>query len=62
MFARTRGADRSGVVRQAARLIVEEVLEAEAAQEFGHDYYAWCWWTRIPQRLSDGQKCRRLKA
>lgn len=40
MFAGTRGADRSGLIRQAARLIVEEALEAEAAQELGRDYYA----------------------
>ena len=40
MFAGNRGADRSALVRQAARLIVEEALEAEAAQELGRDYYA----------------------
>ena len=40
MFAGTRGADRSGLIRQAARLIVEEALEAEAAQQLGRDYYA----------------------
>jgi transposase-like protein len=34
------GADRSALVRQAARLIVEEALEAEVAQELGRDYYA----------------------
>ena len=28
------------LVRQAARLIVEEALEAEVAQELGRDYYA----------------------
>ena len=39
MFAGKRGADRSGLVRQAARLIVEEALEAEAAQELGRGYY-----------------------
>jgi transposase-like protein len=33
------GADRSALVRQAARLIVEEALEAEVAQELGRDYY-----------------------
>ena len=40
MFAGERGVDRSALVRQAARLIVEEALEAEAAQELGRDYYA----------------------
>ncbi len=40
MFAGTRSADRSGLIRQAARLIVEEALESEAAQELGRDYYA----------------------
>ena len=40
MFVGERGADRSALVRQAARLIVEEALEAEAAQELGRDYYA----------------------
>ena len=39
MFAGKRGADRSSLVRQAARLIVEEALEAEAAQELGRGYY-----------------------
>lgn len=34
------GADRSALVRQAARLIVEEALEAEVAQELGREYYA----------------------
>jgi transposase-like protein len=34
------GGDRSTLVRQAARLIVEEALEAEVAQELGRDYYA----------------------
>jgi putative transposase len=34
------GTDRSALVRQAARLIVEEALEAEVAQELGRDYYA----------------------
>jgi transposase-like protein len=34
------GGDRSALVRQAARLIVEEALEAEVAQELGRDYYA----------------------
>jgi putative transposase len=40
MFAGSRSADRSGLIRQAARLIVEEALEAEAGQELGRDYYA----------------------
>jgi transposase-like protein len=40
MFAGKRGADRSALVRQAARLIVEEALEAEVGQELGRDYYA----------------------
>lgn len=39
MFAGKRGADRSALVRQAARLIVEEALEAEAGQELGRGYY-----------------------
>lgn len=39
MFAGMRGADRSGLIRQAARLIVEEALESEAAQEIGRGYY-----------------------
>ena len=39
MFAGKRGADRSGLVRQAARLIVEEALEAEAGAELGRGYY-----------------------
>jgi putative transposase len=40
MLAGERGGERSALVRQAARLIVEEALEAEAAQELGRDYYA----------------------
>jgi hypothetical protein len=39
MFAGTRGADRSGLIRQAAHLIVEEALESEAAQEIGRGCY-----------------------
>jgi putative transposase len=39
MFAGKRSADRSGLVRQAARLIVEEALEAEAGHELGRGYY-----------------------
>jgi putative transposase len=39
MFEGRGGADRSALVRQAARLIVEEALEAEVAQELGRDYY-----------------------
>jgi transposase-like protein len=39
MFSGKRGADRSGLIRQAARLIVEEALESEAAQEIGRGYY-----------------------
>jgi transposase-like protein len=39
MFAGKRGADRSALVRQAARLIVEEALESEATQELGRGYY-----------------------
>lgn len=39
MFAGKRSADRSGLVRQAARLIVEEALEAEAGAELGRGYY-----------------------
>ena len=49
------GADRSALVRQAARLIVEEALEAEVAQELGRDYYAHGAGKRGPQRLSHGQ-------
>jgi transposase-like protein len=33
------GADGSALVRQSARLIVEEALEAAVAQELGRDYY-----------------------
>jgi transposase-like protein len=32
-------ADKSGLVRQAARLIVEEALESEAADALGRGYY-----------------------
>jgi metal-responsive CopG/Arc/MetJ family transcriptional regulator len=32
-------ADRSSLVRQAARLIVEEALEAEAEDALGRSYY-----------------------
>lgn len=39
LFSGKGGADRSGLVRQAARLIVEEALESEAAQQLGRDYY-----------------------
>lgn len=39
MFAGKRSVDRSGLVRQAARLIVEEALEAEASHELGRGYY-----------------------
>src|SRR5829696_7180015 len=39
MIAGTRGADRSHLIRQAARLIVEEALEAEATHELGRGYY-----------------------
>jgi metal-responsive CopG/Arc/MetJ family transcriptional regulator len=37
MFEGRGGADRSALVRQAARLIVEEALEAEVAQELGRE-------------------------
>src|SRR5688572_14705613 len=40
MFSGRSVGDRSALVRQAARLIVEEALEAEATQELGRDYYA----------------------
>src|SRR5688572_8671496 len=40
MFSGRSVGDRSALVRQAARLIVEEALEAEVAQELGRDYYA----------------------
>src|SRR6185436_18327832 len=39
MFAGMRGAERSGLMRRASRLIVEEALESEAAQEIGRGYY-----------------------
>src|SRR3979490_1321599 len=39
LFSGKGGADRSGLVRQAARLIVEEALESEAPQELGGGYY-----------------------
>jgi len=39
MFAGKRSADRSGLIRQAARLIVEEALEAEASEVLGRGYY-----------------------
>jgi transposase-like protein len=39
MIGGKRGGDRSALVRQAARLIVEEALEAEASQELGRGYY-----------------------
>jgi putative transposase len=39
MFGGKRSADRSGLIRQAARLIVEEALEAEASEVLGRGYY-----------------------
>jgi putative transposase len=39
MFAGKTAVDRSGLVRQAARLIVEEALEGEAADALGRGYY-----------------------
>ena len=39
MLVGKRSADRSGLVRQAVRLIVEEALEAEAGHELGRGYY-----------------------
>ena len=39
MMAGAGVADRSGLVRQAARLIVEEALEAEAEDALGRGYY-----------------------
>ena len=39
LFAGKGGADRSGLIRQAARLIVEEALEAEAGEALGRSYY-----------------------
>ena len=39
MFAGNRSADRNGLLRQAAPLIVEEALEAEAGDELGRGYY-----------------------
>jgi putative transposase len=39
MFAGARGGDRSALIRQAARLIVEEALEAEASEVLGRSYY-----------------------
>lgn len=35
LFSGKGGADRSGLVRQAARLIVEEALESEARRSWG---------------------------
>ena len=56
MFAGTGGADRSGLMRQAARLIVEEALEAEAEDALGRGYYEHgAVGARLPQWLSDGQ-------
>jgi putative transposase len=40
MFAGRASTGRSGLVRQAARLIVEEALEAEAGEVLGRGYYA----------------------
>ena len=39
MLVGKRSADRSGLVRQAVRLIVEEALEAEAGHGLGRGYY-----------------------
>jgi putative transposase len=39
MFGGKRSADRSGLIRQATRLIVEEALEAEASEVLGRGYY-----------------------
>jgi putative transposase len=39
MFAGARGGDRSALIRQAARLIVEEALEAEASEVLGRGSY-----------------------
>jgi len=39
IFSGKRSADRSGLIRQAVRLIVEETLEAEAGHELGRGYY-----------------------
>ena len=39
MFAGKSPTDRSRLVRQAARLIVEEALESEAADALGRGYY-----------------------
>ena len=39
MFAGKTAADKSSLVRQAARLIVEEALESEAADALGRGYY-----------------------
>ena len=39
MFAGKTAADKSSLVRQAARLIVEEALEGEASDALGRGYY-----------------------
>ncbi|HYR33161.1 MAG TPA: hypothetical protein VEQ87_02605 [Burkholderiales bacterium] len=39
MFAGKSAVDRSSLVRQAARLIVEEALEGEATEVLGSGYY-----------------------
>jgi putative transposase len=39
LFAGKGGAERSVLIRQAARLIVEEALEAEAGEALGRGYY-----------------------
>jgi transposase-like protein len=39
MFEGRTAADRSSLVRQAAKLIVEEALESEAADALGRGYY-----------------------
>ncbi len=42
LFSGRGSADRSGLIRQAARLIVEEALEAEAGEALGRGYYEHC--------------------
>ncbi|MDW8468442.1 MAG: hypothetical protein RML56_04940 [Burkholderiales bacterium] len=55
MFEGRAPAERSRLVRQAARLIVEEALEAEAGRGArARLLRAWSGAARLPQRLSAG--------
>ncbi len=59
MLRKTGGLDRSDLVRQAARLVIEEALEAEVSEALGRGYYDRGLGESSGQR--NGYRCRKLE-